>query len=203
MDEQFGFIIDTNEYSGNFERAMCAFMTGRIGECGVGEKYAEMYLEKYEPIENVIEMPDEHDCYRPVEIYPSENIWNDGYGFHFTENESEIALKRYKKGKIYQCKKTIEEVESHRGKNILSWTDEAIDSHIKFQNGIIDETNAMTEPIKYPAYQSVLIHMESRPSSNEIEFLKSRANDFVKVYDNSLKILGFRLFECKPKTTKI
>ncbi|KKK83825.1 hypothetical protein LCGC14_2789530, partial [marine sediment metagenome] len=30
------FIIDTDSYAGNFEREMCAYITGRVGECGVG-----------------------------------------------------------------------------------------------------------------------------------------------------------------------
>jgi hypothetical protein len=30
------FIVDTDSYAGNFERCMCAYMTGQIGECEVG-----------------------------------------------------------------------------------------------------------------------------------------------------------------------
>jgi len=41
--EGFIFVIDTDTYAGNFERPMCAYMTGRVGECGVGEEFAEMF----------------------------------------------------------------------------------------------------------------------------------------------------------------
>ena len=40
MNNYYGFIVDTDSYAGNFEREMCAYMTGHIGECSVGEEYA-------------------------------------------------------------------------------------------------------------------------------------------------------------------
>ena len=40
MTENYGdsiaFVIDTKQYAGNFEREMCAHITGHIGECEVG-----------------------------------------------------------------------------------------------------------------------------------------------------------------------
>lgn len=92
---RFILVIDTDTYSGNFEREMCAFITGQIGECGVGEDYipevedldksypqfnnAEI-LEWFE--DNVRQVRDEHDCYRPCEIWPTPNRTNDGCGYH-------------------------------------------------------------------------------------------------------------------------
>ncbi len=38
MQEQpnpYLFVIDTDTYAGNFEREMCAYVTGQIGECEV------------------------------------------------------------------------------------------------------------------------------------------------------------------------
>ena len=37
------FVIDTDSYAGNFERSMCAYLTGRVGECGVGGDEAELF----------------------------------------------------------------------------------------------------------------------------------------------------------------
>ena len=37
------FIIDTNQYAGNFERAMCAYCTGMIGQCEVGEEMTILF----------------------------------------------------------------------------------------------------------------------------------------------------------------
>lgn len=50
-----GFIIDTDSYSGNFEREMCAYITGHIGDCLVGFEEAEDYLSKYEKIKGVVQ----------------------------------------------------------------------------------------------------------------------------------------------------
>ena len=37
---EWTFVIDTNEYAGNFEREMCAWLTGQVGECDVGKEMA-------------------------------------------------------------------------------------------------------------------------------------------------------------------
>ena len=66
--EKHSFIIDTNEYAGNFEREMCAYVTGQIGECGVGSEYVEKGIP--EQFENIINMPDDNGCYRPVTCFP-------------------------------------------------------------------------------------------------------------------------------------
>jgi hypothetical protein len=39
------FVVDTEEYAGNFEREMCAYATGMTGECGVGYEGAKQYAE--------------------------------------------------------------------------------------------------------------------------------------------------------------
>ncbi len=69
----FIFLIKTNHYAGNFEREMCAFMTGVRGECGVGDIAAGLYASKY-PGDNpwkdkLLQLADEHGCYRPVSIW--------------------------------------------------------------------------------------------------------------------------------------
>lgn len=72
MESKWGFIIDTDRYAGNFERQLCAFCTGCVGECEVGEEYADMY-KKEENVEdgfgNVSSEPDDHGCHRPVALW--------------------------------------------------------------------------------------------------------------------------------------
>ena len=85
-------VIDTDSYAGNFEREMCAYITGQIGDCCVGDKKAALAAEELaevtifngeeqEPILEYFEYSveqegDEHGCRRPVEI------WNDlGNGY--------------------------------------------------------------------------------------------------------------------------
>lgn len=42
------FIIDTDEYSGNFERDLCGYITGCVGDCEVGQEYADKFFEEME-----------------------------------------------------------------------------------------------------------------------------------------------------------
>jgi hypothetical protein len=79
------FIIDTNKYAGNFEREMCAYITGQIGECEVGDEQAELAKkeipEEVAQLEELVEsIPDEHGCARPVAIFPNPRYGNNGYG---------------------------------------------------------------------------------------------------------------------------
>lgn len=43
MAKLIRLVVDTNSYAGNFERDLCAYVTGQYGECGVGEDYARAY----------------------------------------------------------------------------------------------------------------------------------------------------------------
>jgi hypothetical protein len=76
------YVIDTNRHAGSFEREMCAFITGRFGECEVGEEIAnaaigELTLEEFRWFEeNVYFIPDDHGCVRPVSVFPSLRWYN-------------------------------------------------------------------------------------------------------------------------------
>ena len=72
---EWEFVIDTTQYAGNFEREMCAYITGAVGECGVGDAAAARFMEDYpeeSPLgvsgdENLIaRKPDDNGCWRPV-----------------------------------------------------------------------------------------------------------------------------------------
>lgn len=198
MSKQFGFIVDTNEYSGNFEREMCAFMTGHIGDCGVGEKEAEEYKEIYEPLIGVEQIEDEHhhDVYRPVAIITTPNVWNNGLGFHFVDGQEEEALRAYQKYVKEEKEKWINITEGHRGKSVPTWTDEAIDKAVACYKKEIEDAMNKTEVEKYPAYQSVLIYFEDVPTEETIEFLKKRAYEYAEQYKRiKLEITGFRIYE--------
>lgn len=75
------FVVDTKDYAGNFEREMVAFMTGQVGECGVGEEAQAKFLETYPDatlpvvdwlLVNVLQWPDDEiACRRPATIYLS------------------------------------------------------------------------------------------------------------------------------------
>jgi hypothetical protein len=66
-EAKYAVVIQTNSYAGNFEREMCAHITGCIGECEVGKEYVDEEIQKkFEKI--VIEEPDDNGCYRPVTL---------------------------------------------------------------------------------------------------------------------------------------
>ena len=85
-DDLYIYIIDTDKFAGSFEREMCAFITGIIGECGKGSKAAtaaqeELEEEDFQYIEEVIlSLPDDHGCNRPVSAFPNPRWYNIGGG---------------------------------------------------------------------------------------------------------------------------
>ena len=67
MKENHVLIIRTDSYAGNFEREMCAHLTGHIGECEVGSGYVNEEIEKL--FSDYIERRhDEYGCWRPVAL---------------------------------------------------------------------------------------------------------------------------------------
>lgn len=64
---KFAVVIKTDSYAGNFEREMCAHLTGHIGECEVGREYAdESIAEKFDDV--IGNEADDNGCYRPVAL---------------------------------------------------------------------------------------------------------------------------------------
>lgn len=65
------FVIDTDQYAGNFERAMCAYCTGQIGECEVGSEFIDAKIASiFEDFVDCYVM-DDHGCGRPTSIWPT------------------------------------------------------------------------------------------------------------------------------------
>ncbi len=71
----YAFLIHTDSYAGNFERAMCAFITGEIGECGVGKDLIDEEVDYSTMDEIVAQYPDEHGCHRPVTMQRTPDQW--------------------------------------------------------------------------------------------------------------------------------
>jgi hypothetical protein len=59
----YAFVIDTDQYAGNFEREMTAYLTGRIGQCGVGDNMIEKLPIKFD---NVTMLKDQYGTSRPT-----------------------------------------------------------------------------------------------------------------------------------------
>lgn len=84
----YGFIIVTDSYAGNFEREMCAYLTGQIGECGVGSEFVSLLEDSRPEFDNMIQVADEYGCYRPVEIYAGKNEKYNSLIIYFEEMPS-------------------------------------------------------------------------------------------------------------------
>lgn len=64
---KFAVLVKTNQYAGNFEREMCAHLTGHVGECEVGKEYVEDEIK--ELFKSIIgNESDDNGCYRPVAL---------------------------------------------------------------------------------------------------------------------------------------
>jgi hypothetical protein len=73
LETIYWFVIDTNRYAGNFERELCAFVTGRYGDCEVGQEVAERVLSEVSGMldwteDAICQIPDENGVCRPVRI---------------------------------------------------------------------------------------------------------------------------------------
>lgn len=71
-------VIDTTAYAGNFERELCAYLTGQIAECYVGEEFLESkesikHLNWWEENINPQEDTGGSEFYRPCTIWKTGN----------------------------------------------------------------------------------------------------------------------------------
>lgn len=190
--KSYTFIIDTNQYAGNFERYMCAFMTGIVGDCGIGEEYAEMYKNSgLLPMEDLIRYKaDEHGVYRPCEIVATPGWINTGYKYYRIDNlDEESVLAEYNENIEKEAKKMESMI--YQGKDA---------EYSKKQADQYRKNHKKDKLSKWPAYNSVGIYMVVRPTDKEIALLKERAHAFTSLKSkhpwedfSSISIEGFRL----------
>jgi hypothetical protein len=220
FNSNFAFIIDTEQYAGNFEREMCAYCTGQIGDCGVGDEFALLF-NKEENIsddyfDNIAQESDEHGCARPCKIYPTEGWFNHGMGGHFREGQEKEALKHYIAAVEKYETPLLKQAEKNKvklaGEKIQNWTIEGCGREIKGHSKRIKKANKLIKVRKYPAALSVAILFYKKPTKEQIDLIKRRAFKFnearqkyyTEKYDESfaksfgqIKITGFRLIEQK------
>lgn len=209
------FAIDTNEYAGNFEREMTAYITGQVGECGVGQGLVPLYVKETgdtdcTAYDEFIEFrPDDRNgCRRPCTIYPTPGWFNHGLGGHFKEGDDARALKDYAKqaqaiyGDYQKPTKAIKKL-IEAGQKVEGWTLKACNADIASHQKDIDAAKKAKRVKKYPAYLSVAIYFDKKPTSEMIAQMKERAEKYAKVCGTDtelfrfspkkLKITGFRL----------
>jgi len=97
----FCFIIHTDSQKFD-ERRVCAFVTGKVGECGVGDKDVQAGVD-FSCLNDLIMMvSDEDKVYRPASTVPTPGVFNNGLGFHYREGQEDIALEAYRKNKGFE-----------------------------------------------------------------------------------------------------
>jgi hypothetical protein len=203
MTDRWLFVVDTEQYSGNFERDLTAYMTGRVGECQVGEDQAKLFKKetKKDPdvlFSNVMYVPDgDNGCRRPCAIYPTPGWFNHGMGGEFRDGQEVEALVDYKKQVREYNENHIKNVKSADGPG---WTKAVKTRDIKRMEKVIKEADALTQVQRYWAYLSVAIYFHSKPTAKQIALMKSRAkkfklDKFSGEKQKELTITGFRLVE--------
>lgn len=167
MTTGYIFVIDTDKYAGNFEREMCAYITGIFDDGGVAKEDAKVYAKEMglefssisgvnkNPLEKYIRFVDD----RPVNIYPNRRWYCDGTGNHY----------RRKDPKKYRC---------YLNKRWPAYASVAI--YLE----------------KLPP-EKILKFMKDRAEKFVKEYWlgESRSVDMFGKYRESIKIEGFRLIE--------
>ena len=189
--------IDTNEYSGNFEREMCAFITGQIGECGVGD---HLIVEAREELaedtfnntlewieEHIVQESDDNGCYRPCSIWPTPGWYNNGMGGHYKDEpgaeeqalkDNYEALVNYNAGQLAMVTARIENNDFEDSSQPGAWDKAAC---IRTKNRIdkeLAEAKAKAKVNKWPAYMSVAIFFEEVPPKEVMDVIIDRARHF-------------------------
>ena len=204
-NDSFIFVIDTKEYSGNFERELCAFVTGCVGECGVGDNCAAEYLKAHKQLDFIDSVPDDNGCYRPCSIIETPGVYNNGYGFHYTDGQEkearisyEASLKEHHLNGMSRAYLKRWESGDQADLKRVGWTLEALEKCCKEDDDKYEK--ALSDPLpKYPAYQSVSIFLTRKPTDDEIAFMKSRCEKFndreckSEFRNSTITITGYRL----------
>lgn len=191
-------IVDTNKYSGNFEREMCAFATAQVGECGVGEDEVDEAHTYASWWEQHIELVPDNGCWRPVAISPTPGFINDGMGGHYEDTPenrklaNESALQKmieYQAPQKAVVEKRIQEKNFEEENGRGAWTEEACLRTLKSFNESIERVK--NRKTVYPAYQSIEIVINEPPPGIVMIDFESRVYEFAK--QNDIEILGIRI----------
>jgi len=201
---EYLLVVDTEDYSGNFERPMCAWITGQVGECGVGSRVAEV-AEKDLPEEvfewcqeHVVSKPDDDNgCRRPVAIRPTPGWFNNGRGGHFRRDDPKAAEKAQEHWDA-GCETDAE----HSRKVYAHMPDYA---ETEAQRKLAEKGKPFWD---CPAYQSIEIYLDVLPSPEMFQLFKDRAMAFSKdrpnkqSWDGEITVTNVRLLKQTTTTTE-
>lgn len=216
-------IINTEQYAGNFERAMCAYVTGQTDEYGSDEEIAKLASPNIKHLdwwEQHIVQESDSGSYRPVTNWATNGWFNNGMGGIYKEgtpealnagNDSAESLRKYHEDKINNL--TTRLANEDFDTDPKGWTKKNCEANLKNINDSIEK--ARNDLTKHPAYLSVAIFVDALPPSEVWEEFVQRSQDFAQNRDKienegsdyhfakeSLTITGFEQLEPKLKIKK-
>jgi hypothetical protein len=214
-------VIDTANYAGNFERELCAYVTGQYGECGVGDDLAQQVASEIRHIgwwnDHIAHEADDRGCHRPASIWTTPGWFNNGSGGHYRDDPANYEAARaaaVQSMKDWHAQHEVAirdrlarndfEPESKPG----AWTKEACLSTIE-RNAASVQRVAESQH-RYPAYLSVAIFVDEFPAQEVLDELKERAAHYCANYKSFsrfssidvIELTGFRLVEPEYKLSE-
>jgi hypothetical protein len=217
MKNKWILVIDTDSYAGNFERDLCAYTTGIIGDCEVGEDFAALYNKEVniDGLESIFmdileRRPDENGCHRPCSLWETKGWLSDGTEDGAVREEDWNQARADK-----NCQKTsaayYQDSYDVRAKMDLKdpsviragWTRAGLDKELKRIQKDIDRVKKEKYP-RNPPMNSVAIFFEKKPTDEMITLIKERAAKFAEAkrnkgdaWDKNFKLIihGFRLIK--------
>lgn len=207
-------VIHTEQYSGNFERQLCAFLTGQTGQCGVGQEIANEVQSEIQFLDwwqkHIVLCWDEKKiCKRPVSTWPNPKWFNNGFGKYYPNDpfydqkaldEAIASFKESRKSQITMIQKRLEQQQFET--EPYGFTQQNCEKTLFHYEQELQKIQTLT---KYPAYLSVAIFVDEKPSKAVLNELKKRALFFAKepcFSSNPIFISGFELIENVPTPLK-
>jgi hypothetical protein len=213
----YALIIDTDQYSGNFEREMASYCTGL--EFPRGEEYIMDDIQHADWWEEHVYLysADSDDYPEGCSIWQTPGFYNNGMGWHYvdTPENRELAKVKCRESMVeYHARRkaTVEErlrtgnFEEENGRG--AWTKEACERTLKSIETSIANAGGF---VMSPAYQSVAIFSDEQPPPEVIEEVKARAHNFNAVWQQKyapwaqatpVTVTGFRMISIETATTE-
>lgn len=203
MQPNLVFIIDTEQYAGQFERDMCAYMTGQPGDADTDEIsafQAEVLPSLAAQVGALVGyFADEHGPRGPADILPTPGWFNHGLGGHYRDipENGAKALANFQARTRAHEQATRDQLETRLATDPADPGAPDTANRVALQQNMdvcsarVAKADAMTAPHKYPAFLSVAIALTGQPSQELLVLLKSRAVKYATAH--GLTITGFRM----------
>lgn len=207
-------VVDTLQYAGNFEREMCAYLTGQYGECGVGDDLAAEASKEIAHIAwwsaNIRREADENGCRRPAAIWVTPGWFNYGIGELYPDDPAVYAeakaaaaeaLRQYHalQNDIVRTRLANNDFDT----NPNGWTKEGCERTLASNEASVQRI--LDGDTRYPANLSVAIFVNEIPPEEVLEEMKLRAQHFCDNYGQiacrnfthleKIDLTGFRMIE--------